>query len=218
MITITWLAHSCFMITNQAGKSLLMDPYNEETGYDVNKVKADVVTTSHKHGDHANLAMVEGDYTLIDTVGAHAADGFAIEGIASKHDDQNGSQRGDNIIFVVKTDGVRLCHLGDLGHRLSAEQIDKIGKIDILMIPVGGNYTIGANTAAEVADSLQPLLVLPMHYKTDVCTYPIDSEQGFVERMQQAEYAIIMHHAPVREYDPNDPPKRHAVVVMDHLN
>ena len=85
------------------------------------------------------------------------------------------------------------------------------------MAPVGGTYTIDAKMASQVAEDLKPLVVMPMHYKTEVCTYPIESEQRFLELMQQAEYAIIMHHASMREYSADDLPKRHAVVVMDHM-
>jgi len=220
MIKVTWLAHSCFLLENETGARLLMDPYDECTGYQVPKIKADLVTTSHKHGDHANLDMVEGDssnYTLIDTVGSFEELGFKVNGVAAKHDDEGGQKRGDIIIYVVECENVRICHLGDLGHRLNQSQIDAIGHVDVLMIPVGGFYTIDAKTAKEVVDDLNPLVVMPIHYKTDSSTYPIESEQAFLDLMQKAEYSIIMHHSPVREFSAEKLPRRHAVVVLDHM-
>jgi len=217
MVRITWLAHACFVLENDAGTRLLMDPYDESTGYEVRKTRANMVTTSHKHGDHANLAMAEGDYALFDKPGRFEKGGFKITGISSWHDDCGGKKRGQNAIFVAETEGIRICHLGDLGHLLSREQIGGIGRVDILLIPVGGTYTIDAETAVEVAESLKPLAVIPMHYKTEFCPYPIESEQRFLELMQQKEYAVIMHHASTREYASGDLPRRRAVVVLDHM-
>ncbi len=217
---ITWLAHSCFMVENGAGVRLLTDPYSEGTGYGVKRVMADIVTTSHQHLDHANLSMVEGsegEYTLINTTGSFSVQGFEITGIATKHDSEGGAKRGDNIVYVIECDGLRLCHLGDLGHRLNEEQIKAIGKVDFLMIPVGGVFTIDAKMARHVVADLNPMIVMPMHYKADVCKFPIEDEQQFLDLMQQDEYAIIRHHGPIREYLPDQMPRRHAVVVMDHM-
>ncbi len=217
---ITWLAHSCFLLESGEGVRLLMDPYNEHTGYEVKRLRANIVTTSHQHGDHANLKMVEDsidDYTLLNTTGSFSVKGFTVTGIASKHDAQDGAERGDNIIYLVECDGYRICHLGDLGHRLSRDQIAAIGRVDILMIPVGGTYTIDAQTARDVAVDLDATLVMPMHFKTEFCPYPIQSEQPFLELMRQEEYAIILHHGPTREYLPNQKPRRYAVVVMDQM-
>ena len=217
---ITWLAHSCFIVQSGAGVRLLTDPYDEGTGYEVKRVMADIVTVSHQHSDHANLLMVEGsdsDYSLIQTAGSFSIKGFAIEGIATKHDAEGGTKRGDNIVYAIECDGFRICHLGDLGHRLTQEQIKAIGHVDILMIPVGGTFTIDARTARDVVAELDPMIVMPMHYKADVCKFPIEDEQPFLDLMQQDEYAIIRHHGPSREYLPEQMPRRHAVVVMDHM-
>lgn len=213
---IDWLAHSCFTLRNQTGSVLLTDPYDESTGYEVPRVEADVVTSSHGHKDHAHFEAIQGDYILFNTSGKHEACGFAVTGIESKHDDEDGTKRGDNLIFVIESEHIRLCHCGDLGHMLTQEQLQAIGHVDILMVPVGGYYTIDAHTAREVVRALDPRVVIPMHYKTEQCPYPIAPIEPFLELMQKDEYAISMYHDSTKDYTEDGLPKRHTVLVMDH--
>jgi L-ascorbate metabolism protein UlaG (beta-lactamase superfamily) len=217
MVKITWLAHSCFIIENEEGARLLMDPYDETAGYEVPRLKADVITVSHRHADHSNLKMVQGEYTLFDTAGSFAAKGFGIRGIETSHDESNGSERGKNIVYVVECENLRICHLGDLGHRLDREQLDAIGNVDILMIPVGGTYTIDAATACDVTEEIGPRAVLPMHFKTPALSYPLEDGQRFLALMRTLEYTLIVHHSPSREFDAKDLPRRRAVIVLDHM-
>lgn len=213
---IDWLAHSCFTLRNQAGSVLLTDPYDESTGYEVPHVQADVVTSSHGHGDHAHFEVLKGDYILFNTPGKHQACGFTVTGIETKHDDEGGAKRGDNLVFVIESEHIRLCHCGDLGHMLTEEQLQAIGHVDILMVPVGGYYTIDAQVAREVVRALDPKVVIPMHYKTEQCPYPIAPIEAFLELMRKDEYAISMYHDSTKDYTEDGLPKRHTVLVMDH--
>lgn len=217
-MTLEWLAHSCFCLKNEQGRCLVTDPYSgKETGYEEPKLEGvDVVTCSHGHMDHANLAAIHSDgYTLIDKAGRVESGGFNVEGIATYHDDQKGAERGDNLLFVIQTDGLRLCHCGDLGHGLSKEQVAALGRIDVLMIPVGGLYTIDAKQAAAIVDALDVKIVIPMHYKTDACKYDLAPVDDFLEEMKKSEYAISMYHDSVMQLDGYTMPKRPKVYVME---
>ncbi|MHB1651795.1 MAG: MBL fold metallo-hydrolase [Desulfitobacteriaceae bacterium] len=148
---------------------MLTDPFNEKVGYPLPHVKVDFVTVSHQHYDHSSVHVLDRTHkepVIIQKLGIHRFDeaDLEIRGIVSFHDTENGAKRGPNTIFVIKADGLRIAHLGDLGHLLSQEQIAEMGPLDILCIPVGGVYTIDAQVAQKVIAQLQPLLVLPMHY------------------------------------------------------
>lgn len=157
MLKITWHGHACFEIST--GKSnIVFDPYEENyvPGIKMPRLTADMVISSHLHRDHYAPGMVLLTGNEPDAV---------ITQIPCFHDEALGKKRGENLISVVETDGFRVCHMGDIGHMLSTEQIDAIGKLDILMIPVGGFYTVDAATAKEIYDALKPKMVIPMHYK-----------------------------------------------------
>ncbi|MBQ9988210.1 MAG: MBL fold metallo-hydrolase [Clostridia bacterium] len=218
MTKVTYLAHACFTLENEQGKVLLFDPYNAATGYTVHPTAADVVLVSHGHGDHNNLDMISTPYTLVNTAGITEAEGFKIEGIPTKHDEVNGAKRGDNLVFVVETDGLRVCHLGDLGHHLCEEQLKQIGKVDVLMVPVGGTYTVDAAMAATVCDDIGARIVIPMHYHAQDNAYPIETVEPFVALMQDREYSIRRLHAYTREYEPGNLPRHATVGVYEHKN
>lgn len=187
-MTIRWLGHSCFLITAQDGRTWLSDPFDGAVGYPVPCAPADVVTCSHKHSDHhATGALPEG-YTLIDQPGVHHARGLVIEGIASFHDDQLGTVRGGNIIYVTEVDGLRVAHLGDLGHQLSEAQREKLGAVDVLLTPVGGHYTIDGEGAVQLTHALKPRVVVPMHYMTRELNAErfagVGDERVFVEQFE----------------------------------
>ena len=178
---VQWFGHACFLITSTDGKRVLTDPFNASVGYPVPSVEADVVLVSHSHGDHNNTAAAKGNPKIVRTEGESSAAGITFLGVSSFHDNSGGAQRGKNIIFVWEMDGVRLAHLGDLGQpELTADQVAEIGKVDVVFIPVGGNYTIDAKQATKVMEQLSPKLVFPMHYKTDVVNLPIASVDGFL--------------------------------------
>jgi len=180
---IKWLGHASFLITSEGGTKIVTDPYTVGAGISYGEIQesADIVLVSHGHGDHNNVAVVKGNPEVVKEAGSRTVKGIEVKGVASYHDDTDGSQRGPNIIFCFTLDGLRLCHLGDLGHPLSDAQISEIGAVDVVFIPVGGFFTIDANVATQVCEKLQPKVVIPMHYKTDKCGYPIAEVGGFLE-------------------------------------
>ncbi len=179
---IKWLGHSTFVLISGKGTKLLTDPYDAVFGLEYGKIdeSADIVTVSHDHGDHSNVAAVKGHPKVIRDTAPGEVKGIRVRGIETCHDDAGGSQRGANIVFCFEIDGLNVCHLGDLGHTLTAEQATAIGKVDILMIPVGGNFTIDAGTADSVIEVLKPAVVLPMHYKNNRCSeFPVAGVESF---------------------------------------
>lgn len=162
---IVWLGHSSFRIKGK-GATIVTDPYDPgKTGLKFPKVTADIVTVSHDHFDHNQGKLVGGNPKVLTGPGEYEVSGVSIFGIASYHDDKEGEERGKNTIYRMSVDGVRVCHLGDLGHKLGDEQLEAVGDIDVLLVPVGGVYTIDAGAASEVVSSLEPRVVIPMHYQ-----------------------------------------------------
>ena len=166
---IKYLGHSAFVITSNKGVKIITDPYTPGPDLTYGEIteSADFVTVSHSHRDHNNVAAVKGSPEVISRAGRSEAGGIEFRGIASSHDDVGGRLRGDNVIFCFEVDGVMVCHLGDLGHRLDDKQLKEIGRVDVLLIPVGGNYTIDARVATEVCNQLKPRVIIPIHYKTE---------------------------------------------------
>jgi L-ascorbate metabolism protein UlaG (beta-lactamase superfamily) len=167
---IIWKGHSYFQILTSSPNgeqiSLVIDPFDEKIGIKVPKVKADILLISHDHYDHNNKKAVKDSPFLIDGAGEYEIKGIFIRGIPAFHDDSQGKERGKIVIFTIETEEMRLCHLGDFGQKeLTPEQLEKIGNIDILMIPVGGVYTISAKEASKIISQLEPKIIIPMHYQ-----------------------------------------------------
>jgi L-ascorbate metabolism protein UlaG (beta-lactamase superfamily) len=179
-MNVQWYGHSCFLLTDSAGKRLLIDPYNDSVGYPVVPIEADVVVSTHRHLDHAYFNRVRGDYVLCNEASRYEAEGFSIEGIACFHDDVQGAKRGNNIIFVIERGGVRVAHCGDLGHLLEKKHLDRLQNIDLLMLPVGGYYTIDAEFAKQVAEQIKPAHILPMHFRLPGSKQPITGPEPFL--------------------------------------
>lgn len=177
---IKWLGHACFLLTSENGTRVLTDPFDDQVGYKLPEVEADIVTTSHDHYDHNAVDVVKGNFTHINKPGSFEEKGIKITGISTFHDEAQGSKRGDNIVYVFEIDGIRICHCGDLGHPLSKEQIDEIGEIDVLLLPVGGIYTIDAAQACEVMESLKPVITIPMHFQTPVLKFSLGTVDDFI--------------------------------------
>jgi len=163
---LKWFGQSCFLLTSQAGTRVLMDPFGKGLGYRVPELQADIVSTSHHHFDHNNIAAVNGNFYHIDTHGSYTDKDIAITGTLTCHDNVQGAKRGSNVIFTFSVDGLRVCHCGDLGHVLTPEQLQAIGKVDVLLLPVGGTFVLNAAEALEVRGQLQPAITIPMHYRT----------------------------------------------------
>lgn len=180
---IKWLGHSCFKITSDKNVKIVTDPFDNTVGYKVPNVKADIVTTSHDHFDHNFTDAIEGEFELINKIGSFYAEDINITGILSHHDKYGGKKRGDNIIFTYDIDSIKVCHLGDLGHVLSEKQLEQIGGVDVLLVPVGGDFTIDAGEAVEVVNQLKPSIVIPMHFKTPVVDFSIDNVEVFLQKI-----------------------------------
>lgn len=179
---ITWLGHSAFLLEESTGTTVVTDPYGESiVGYRMRQVTADAVTLSHHHRDHDEVSRVGGSPQVYDTVGAWEVKGVDITSMHSWHDPEQGSKRGPNLIFKYRMDGVDLCHLGDIGEECDAETGDLIGTVNVLMIPVGGNYTIDAAQAKEYVDFLMPDIVIPMHFRTPSCAVDIGRLDDFLD-------------------------------------
>lgn len=168
-ITIEYFGHSSFGISDSEGMKIVTDPYDPIVGYTFPSISTQVLTVSHDHFDHNYVAALQGYNQLINaTTGSFTNGDIKIEGIASWHDTTQGSERGPNTIYTYEINNIKVCHLGDFGEEeLSKEQINSIGKIDVLMIPVGGFFTINSDEAIRVINSINPKVVIPMHYGTD---------------------------------------------------
>ncbi len=178
---IRWIGHAAFYFETSDGVKVRTDPYDESVGLVVSRLPADVVTVSHEHFDHNAVSLVPGRPQVVKGAGEHTVKDITFTGVASSHDEAGGSKRGANTIFVFEADGLRVCHLGDLGTTLTAEQVAKIGKVDVLCVPVGGVYTIDAKRAGEVVAQLRPAIAVPMHYKTPGLTVGVGPVEAFLE-------------------------------------
>jgi len=178
---VKWLGHASFMITSERGTRIITDPYaiSETLTHGEIKEAADIVTISHEHADHNNAASVRGKPEVIR--GTARAKGIEFRAIPSYHDDGGGGVRGKNTIFCFEVDGVRVCHLGDLGHALDDKRVAELGSVDVLLLPVGGLYTIDARVATEITDRLKPRVVIPMHFRNDRCNFPIAGVDDFLK-------------------------------------
>jgi L-ascorbate metabolism protein UlaG (beta-lactamase superfamily) len=176
---IKWLGHAAFLVTAEDGTRILTDPYETSEGLKYGEIKepADIVTVSHEHGDHNNVKAVQGNPQVVRESGV--VKGINIKAIKTAHDDKGGSERGSNTIFCFEVDRVRVCHLGDLGHILTDNQVVEIGKVHVLLIPVGGHFTIDAKNATQVAEQVRARFIIPMHYKNDRCLFPIGGLEEF---------------------------------------
>ena len=174
MMDIIYLGHSSFKISvaSPAGVktkiSIITDPFDPQmVGLKYSAVEGEIVTVSHSHQDHNATQRVGNVKKIIEGPGEYEVSGVSIMGFASYHDDKKGEERGGNTIYVIEADGLRVVHLGDLGHALNDELVDEIGDIDVLMIPVGGFFTIGPKGAVEIISKIEPYFVIPMHYKME---------------------------------------------------
>ncbi|MDE7380426.1 MAG: MBL fold metallo-hydrolase [Clostridia bacterium] len=177
---IKYLGHSAFLLTESTGTAIVCDPYDSSVGFKMPKVSADAVTVSHHHYDHDNVKAVDGNPIVLDKEQGYSLPGVVINAVKSFHDEVGGKKRGENVIFKFRMDGLDVCHLGDLGEQCSSELIESILPVNVLLIPVGGTYTIDAETAKEYVDRIMPDIVIPMHYRVKGCELDIDKVDEFV--------------------------------------
>ena len=180
---IRHIGHAEFLIETESGLRVATDPYDDSCGYPVRKQAADIALVSHGHHDHNAVENLENLRQVIDRAGEYTPDtGVRITAVRGFHDDAEGTRRGETLLFLIEAEGLRIVHLGDLGCRLNAEQLNILKKPDILMIPVGGFFTIDGRTARDTADELAARTVLPMHYKTEFnADWPISGPEDFLE-------------------------------------
>ncbi len=182
---INWYGHSCFKIASQGGHlTIITDPFEKKIGLTPPRASADVVTVSHDHFDHNNVKAVSGDPLIINSPGEYEIKGARIIGCSSFHDQKQDPGKGLNVIYLIEMDKIRICHLGDFGQdKLTDEQLETIGQADILMIPVGGTYTINGREAAKITKQIEPSLVIPMHYKLPGLTVNLVGPEVFLKEM-----------------------------------
>lgn len=188
-MNIQYYGHSCFKFTvKPAGRAtedivLFVDPFDKETGLRPPQGQADVILVSHNHHDHNNVSALKGEPIIIETPGEYSVKGINVVGLDSFHDDKEGAERGKATIFIFETEGLKITHLSDLGCDLSTKQLEEIYGTDILMVPVGGKYTIDGKKAAEIVRKVEPSVVIPMHYKMTGSTVDINDEKEFCDSM-----------------------------------
>lgn len=184
---ITCLGHAKFLLELDGGMRIVTDPFDPSTGYPIKPLDVDAVLVSHKHHDHSAVETLHSYTSLVDTAGQYTlSPDVKVTAIEACHDDAQGATRGKTLLFVVEAEGLRVAHLGDLGHLPTAEQISQLGAIDVLMLPVGGYFTIDAAQAKEVCRLLNPKVILPMHYKTEYnAGWPIAPVDDFLAAMDE---------------------------------
>jgi len=214
---IKWYGHSAFLITSDQGIRIITDPYESgayggQLAYGKINDQADVALTSHDHSDHNDTKSLPGSPQILKELGTTSVKGITFKGIASYHDPSKGNERGANTIFVFSVDGIKVCHLGDLGHVLSQKEIVEIGPVDVLLVPVGGYFTIDSKEATRVGEQIKPRVLIPMHFKTEKCGFPIAPVDDFlkgktnVRRPKTSEVAFAQTSLPATM----------EVVVLEH--
>lgn len=185
-MNIFWFGQACFQITTSRNKekeiSIVIDPFSEDTGLKMPQLEADILLLTHQHPDHSNKKIISGNYFLISGPGEYETKNIFIQGIASFHDNSQGKERGENTIYTVEAEELKICHLGDLGQKeLTDEQLELIGDVDILMIPVGGIFTISAKEAVRIMSQIEPKIIIPMHYALPKLKIKLDGVDKFLK-------------------------------------
>jgi len=190
----------------------MTDPFNEKVGYRLPEDTPDYVTISHEHYDHSSIGLVHGNPVAKRSADKETLGDFVVYGVPTHHDPEGGSKRGANMVFVFEHQGMRLVHLGDLGHALTSEQTAEIGSVDVLLIPVGGVYTIDAKLACQVVHSLNPRLIVPMHYKTRDLSFALGEVQDFCGAFN----SVVKSGQSTLNITPETLPKEQQVVIMEY--
>lgn len=184
---LQYLGHASFRIISEMGTTIVTDPYDSKmVGFEMARVRTDVVTASHHHGDHDCLDSIIGNPAVLDEVVSCAADDVAVESYATFHDDEKGAKRGNNLVFSFLVDGLKVVHMGDVGC-LDENVVAKIRSCDVLLLPVGGTFTVDAVGAKWYVDKVAPQIVVPMHYKTDEHSFNVDGVEKFLQLFDEAD-------------------------------
>lgn len=214
---IEWLGHSAFLLVSNNGKKIVTDPYTTGAyqgtfNYAPIRISPDIVTVSHQHADHNGVDDLPNHAEVMTRAEDRTIQGIRIKGVESAHDDESGALRGTNVVFVMDVDGIRVCHLGDLGQVLSPQQVEQVGSVDILLIPVGGYYTIGPDQADQVIKQLNPKIAIPMHFKTDKVEFPILPVSEFIRGKEN----VQVRPSTELEITKEQLPTGTIVVVLQH--
>ena len=180
---IQYLGHSCFRLESK-DISCIIDPFSKEIGIRAPRINDNIVLVSHSHYDHNNIQGAPSNAFVVQNPGEYEVKNIYLRGIRSYHDKSQGAERGPNNIYVIDIEEIKVCHLGDLGQeKLTDSQVDEIGDIDVLMIPVGGTYTINYKEASEIVNQIEPKIVIPMHYKVRGLKLDIDGPEKFIKEL-----------------------------------
>ncbi|HLN19379.1 MAG TPA: MBL fold metallo-hydrolase [Patescibacteria group bacterium] len=188
-MNIQYYGHSCFKITTKpAGRgqedvTIFIDPFDKAIGLRPPQGSADLVLVTHDHHDHNNVEAIKGEPYVIDIPGEYSVKGINIVGMKTYHDKKEGAERGENTIYIFETEEMRICHMGDLGHNLSEKELEAINGVNILMIPIGGKYTLDGKEAVDIIKKIEPEIVIPIHYKINGSTVDVDDEKKFCKEI-----------------------------------
>lgn len=213
---LTWLGHSSFKLEESTGTTVVTDPYHSYVGYEMIDVEPDILTISHAHKDHNCMEHIKGNPTVITRPGFYEIEGIHILGQKTYHDETKGSQRGENVVFKLRLDGVDVIHMGDIGEECNVLLAEQLGACNILIIPIGGVYTIDAEQAKDYVDKIMPDIVIPMHYKTKDCDFDLDKLNEFLDLFDEEN--IIRSEEYTVEFDRADfDGEETKVLVLDKL-
>lgn len=217
IMKIKWYGHAAFKITTEGAVRIIIDPYlsgafGGALSYGKIDDEADIVLTSHDHDDHNYTKDIRGSYTLLNKEGFFNERDVKIEALPCYHDPSHGRERGKNLIFIIEAAGLRVAHMGDLGHTLPEDIATKMGRIDVMLVPVGGFYTIDADEASKVVDMIKPRITIPMHYKTAKCDFPIAGVETFTSGKGNVKKSGSSEISVAKEGLPKEP----EILVLEH--
>lgn len=182
-MVISWYGQSCFKLTS-GSQSLVIDPFEKSIGLTPPTGEAQLVLSTHDHSDHNNITSIKGNPFVVDGPGEYEYQGVRVHGIRSYHDDKKGADRGANTIYVIRMEGLRVVHVGDLGQtELTDKQVESIGSVDVLMVPVGGQFTINGSEALAIVNQIEPRVAIPMHYDLPGIKVKLDGVDVFLKEM-----------------------------------
>ena len=201
---VTWLGHGCFRLRGR-GAAVVTDPYPPTIGLKLSRMDAEVVTVSHEHDNHNYTQVVRDGAYEIHGPGEYEVAGVSVIGVPTYHDEQKGAKHGRNTVYLIEIDDVRVCHLGDLGHKLDDSEAEAVASPDVLLVPVGGRSAINGAQAAEVVRQLEPRYVVPMHYAIPGLKIELDPLDRFLKEMgvatSEAQPKLSVQKSSVTEYE-----------------
>ena len=215
---VTWYGHSCFRLRDRDA-TVVTDPFDKTLGYELPRIRADIVTVSHDHPHHNHAIAARGEFKVVDSPGEYEIKSVFITGIAThpsgrrRRDTSNGDGGDErNVIFVFEFDGLTVCHLGDLAQVPTQTQVEALSNVDVLLVPVGGSTSLNAAQAAEIISLIEPFIVIPMHYKTGAISLKLDAVSKFLKEMGTPRIEPM----DVLKVTKSSLPQETQVVVLNH--